>query len=59
MATPPSNKERKVIREYLANPQIMTQIEVMRRLNIADRNNFYRILARCTIADRLDAINNQ
>ena len=49
----PTKRQRDVMRMYRASPLATSQVEVMKRLGLKDRNEFYRLYTRCDVTDRL------
>lgn len=54
----PSAKERKLMREHIAAPHLIPQIEVIKRLKIPETNSFYRLFYRCMKEDTMERVRN-
>ncbi len=46
----PNKRQREWMQKYRLAPKQITQAEVMRKLDIKQRNDFYRLFHHCTIA---------
>lgn len=55
----PTKRQRELMRQYDQNPFLLSQAEIMRKLGLKDRHDFYRMFTRCRITDRIEELREQ